>query len=210
MKKIVLATVVGMFYLSMANAGNNERVLINKNTNTYIDAHEVTIGDWAEYLADRKIAFGNKPEYYQECLPNHAVCVKAYGAEDYLTNSHFQNYPIVGLTYMQMVAYCGWRTDKTNKILLSKNSSEKYLYSLPEEVDLQAAYDLQKSNAQSHKLASMDVNTKTIVGLSDNAREMTANKKVVVGVTSYGLRFEKAPETADPMIGFRCKCVKIN
>jgi formylglycine-generating enzyme required for sulfatase activity len=203
----LVATVSLMFAnATMADGGKNELVLINKSTNTYIDAHEVTVGDWCLFLEFYKKVFSEKPQKYADFLPNHEICTKAYGSENYLTDSKYRNYPMVGITYQQMKMYCGWRTDNVNKELQSKKSKQQYIYSLPEEADLQAAYDLQSDKNPKTGLRAVDENAKTVTGIIDNAQEMTQNKKVVTGVTVYGLRFENVSEPS-ALVGFRCKCV---
>jgi formylglycine-generating enzyme required for sulfatase activity len=180
-------------------------VLLDKNTNSYIDAHEVTIADWLIYLNSLKEIAGENSLLYQEALPNAEICQQGYKTAFYLTDPAFLNYPIVGITYDQARAYCGWRTDNENRNK-KKSVTVNYIYYLPSESDLQNAYDLQEVKTSVKSLSEVNVNAKGLTGIADNARELTENKKVVTGAGSNGLRFETYTE-ANAMLGFRCKLI---
>jgi hypothetical protein len=105
-----------------------------------------------------------------------------------------------------MRSYCGWRTDNENRNK-KKSNTTIYIYSLPTENEMQNAFDLQLVKTSVRTLSPVDVKAKGITGLADNAREMTENKKVVVGEGSNGLRFENYTGAAAANLGFRCKLI---
>ena len=180
-------------------------VALDKAANSYIEIHEVTIGDWNVYLSYLKEMAGEQALSYQTAFPDDAICLQAYKVNDYLTNPSFQTYPIVGITYEQARNYCSWRTDYENRNKKKSNTSV-YMYYLPTESDFQNAYDLQKSKTSVKSISPVDLQAKGITGLSDNVKEMTENKKVVTGAGATGLRFENYTEAA-ANLGFRCKLI---
>jgi len=122
-----------------------------------------------------------------------------------MTNPDFQNYPIVGITYEQARAYCGWRTDNEN-INRKKSNTTVYMYYLPTETDFQNAYDLQTVKTKVKTISPVNTKTKELTGIADNVKEITENKKVVVEEGANGLRFENYTDAA-ANLGFRCKLV---
>lgn len=205
MKKIIVILGVSLASMSQIFADGKipaNVVALDKASNSYVDVREVTVGDWnimLDYYKERA------DWYYQSMLPNDELCKQAYKVDDYLTNPDFQNYPIVGITYEQAAEYCKWRTDNEN-LNRKKSNTTIYMYYLLTENELQNAYDLQAVKTSVKTLSSVDVKAKGVTGLADNAREMTENKKVAVGESSNGLRFENYTGAASNL-GFRCKVV---
>ena len=173
--------------------------------NTYIQVHEITLGDWNLYLNDIVSRTEANSPLYQENLPNVDICKVAYKTDNYLNNPDLQNYPIVGITYNQARRYCSWRTDYENQNK-KKSNTGTYIYSLPTETDYQYAYDVQKTKTSVKTISEVNTKSKEMTGIADNANEITENNKVVTGAGSNGLRFENYSE-AGVMLGFRCKVV---
>lgn len=72
-----------------------------------MDEHEVTNADWKEFVAEK----GN------EFLPNDTLTwlephLNRARVIEYYEDEAFANFPVVGITWEQAVAYCEWRTDK--------------------------------------------------------------------------------------------------
>jgi formylglycine-generating enzyme required for sulfatase activity len=210
MKKIVVILAVGLAISSQTFSQTipPRTVLIDQESGIYMDANEVTVGDWLAFLNAVKETNGENSVIYKAIIPNDAMCQQAYKTANYFTDPAYVNYPMVGLTLEQATIYCGWRTDQT---FLAMNNAKKkpaymYSYSVPTDVELQKAYALQTEKPASKSLATVNLKTKGITDLGYNANEMTANKKVLVEEGANGLRFDNYTE-ASPMMGFRCKLV---
>lgn len=93
----------------------------------YLDETEVANVDYREYLYWLNRVFGTDyPEVYRKALPDTLVWRDrlAYNeplVELYLRHPAYQDYPVVGVSWIQASDYCSWRTDRVNeKILVEK------------------------------------------------------------------------------------------
>jgi hypothetical protein len=89
----------------------------------YMDRTEVTNFHWLEYLFWAKRIYGQDSPEYQAILPDtslwNAESDKLKGYTDfYLRHRAFYDYPVVGLSYEQMKAYCKWRSDRVFEYML--------------------------------------------------------------------------------------------
>lgn len=76
----------------------------------YMDRHEVTNADWKLFVADAGAEF----------LPDSTLYWSAENTSlgtigDYYNDEAFADYPVVGITWEQAVAYCEWRTEKVRQ-----------------------------------------------------------------------------------------------
>lgn len=76
----------------------------------YMDRHEVTNADWKLFVADAGAEF----------LPDSTLYWSAENKSlgtigDYYNDEAFADYPVVGITWEQAVAYCDWRTQKVRQ-----------------------------------------------------------------------------------------------
>jgi len=99
----------------------------------YMDEAEVTNKEYAFYLNYLARVFPQTTDsmninkrIYQAALPDTTVWLDKLGstnllAETYLRHPAFSNYPVVGVSWLQAVGYCKWRTDRVNeRILMNK------------------------------------------------------------------------------------------
>ncbi len=91
----------------------------------YMDETEVTNADYREYLHWLKRVYTDYPLVYQQALPDTLVWRGALAfnepmTEYYLRHPSYNDYPVVGVTWLQATQYCDWRTDRVNESMLIK------------------------------------------------------------------------------------------
>lgn len=91
----------------------------------YLDETEVTNADYREYLYWLKRVYADYPQVYQQALPDTLVWRGALAfneplTEYYLRHPAYNNYPVVGVSWLQASNYCDWRTDRVNEMMLIK------------------------------------------------------------------------------------------
>ena len=92
-------------------------------TDFYIDQTEVANIDYLEYLYWLGRVYQDFPEVAEKAKPD-TLCWRdplAYNepyVKYYFRHPAFQNYPVVGVTWLQATEYCKWRTDRVNEQIL--------------------------------------------------------------------------------------------
>lgn len=95
----------------------------------YMDETEVTNGMYAEMLYWIKKTFPPEDEEYRNiyngAVPDTLVWRNRLGyneqmIRDYLRHPAYQNYPVVGVTWIQAVEFSNWRTDRVNEGILNE------------------------------------------------------------------------------------------
>ncbi|MFC1734461.1 gliding motility lipoprotein GldJ [candidate division KSB1 bacterium] len=90
----------------------------------YIDETEVRNLDYLEYLYWLKRVFGlDYPEVLHKALPDTLVWRDELAfnepyVETYLRHPAYQDYPVVGVSWIQAMDYCAWRSDRVNEMIL--------------------------------------------------------------------------------------------
>lgn len=94
----------------------------------YMDETEVSNTDWLEYLHWIKTNFptgasAENAEYYYSSLPDTLVWRRPLSynepyVNNYLRHPAYQDYPVVGVSWVQAADYCEWRTDRVNEFIL--------------------------------------------------------------------------------------------
>lgn len=90
----------------------------------YMDETEVRNLDYLEYLYWIDRVFGETyPEVYRKALPDTLVWRDplAYNepfVQNYLRHPAYNDYPVVGVSWVQASEYASWRTDRVNEMIL--------------------------------------------------------------------------------------------
>jgi sulfatase modifying factor 1 len=89
----------------------------------YMDETEVRNVDYREYLHWIKRVFVDYPEVYRNALPDTLVWRRpmAYNepyVQYYFRHPSYNEYPVVGVSWLQANDYCAWRTDRVNEGIL--------------------------------------------------------------------------------------------
>ncbi|NOZ45338.1 MAG: gliding motility lipoprotein GldJ [Chlorobi bacterium] len=91
----------------------------------YMDQTEVRNADYREYLYWLQRVFIDFPEVYKKALPDTLVWRRKLAfnepmVEYYFRHPAYQEYPVVGVNWLQANDYCIWRTDRVNENILIK------------------------------------------------------------------------------------------
>lgn len=89
----------------------------------YMDQTEVANIDYLEFLNWTRKVFYEYPEIYKKALPDTLVWRQRLSynepfVEYYFRHPAFQEYPVVGVNWVQANEYCQWRTDRVNEKML--------------------------------------------------------------------------------------------
>ncbi|KAB2866248.1 MAG: SUMF1/EgtB/PvdO family nonheme iron enzyme [Bacteroidales bacterium] len=92
-------------------------------TSFYMDETEVSNVDWREYLHWLKRVYVDYPQVYKNALPDTLVWRSPLGynepyVTDYFRHPAYNDYPVVGISWLQANDYCQWRSDRVNEMLL--------------------------------------------------------------------------------------------
>lgn len=95
---------------------------IHLRDSLYVGQTEVTNFEWIEFLFSLQQTYGRYSKEYTSALPD--TCVwegeREYLNEYYFRHPAYRNYPVVGITKEQAMAYCTWRSYVASKLFLSK------------------------------------------------------------------------------------------
>lgn len=103
----------------------NTRKTISVNS-FYMDKHEIRNIDWREYIGWLNAVYGKvAPERVEAARPDLRAWQEGLSSSepfinDYFTHPAYDNYPVVCVSWEQAAAYCKWRTDRVNEMLLVK------------------------------------------------------------------------------------------
>lgn len=89
----------------------------------YMDETEITNQHWLDYLHWTSRTYTDFPLIHKKALPDTLVWRSKLGYNEpqvqyYLRHPAYQDYPVVGVTWLQATNYCSWRSDRVNEYIL--------------------------------------------------------------------------------------------
>ena len=89
----------------------------------YMDETEVKNVDYREYLYWLRRVYVDYPEVFRNALPDTLVWRSPMGFNDpyvqyYFRHPSYNNYPVVGVSWVKANNFCLWRTDRVNEQIL--------------------------------------------------------------------------------------------
>jgi len=89
----------------------------------YMDETEIRNVDYREYLFWLRRVYKDYPEVFRRALPDTLVWRSPMGFNDpyvqyYFRHPSYNNYPVVGVSWVKANDFCLWRTDRVNEQLL--------------------------------------------------------------------------------------------
>ncbi len=115
--------------------------------NLFIDKTEIGNVHWREFLQSWTLGIKHDTVSYRKMIQDTSVWGESSPFSKYYHNHpSFNFYPVVGISYEQVVAFCKWRSDRVNELFMKDPTlnpfpGKHYLYRLPtkEEWELAAA-----------------------------------------------------------------------
>lgn len=101
----------------------------------FADETEVSNQSWGEYESWIKLKFGSNSPEYLATLPDTTVwrgTSRNTYSGCYYRHPAFKDYPVVGISYEQVLAFCKWRTERVKEYYaIWKKQSLEIEYTLP-------------------------------------------------------------------------------
>lgn len=103
----------------------------------YMDETEVSNIDYREYLYWLRRVYVSYPEVWEQALPDSNVWRDELSynepyVENYFRHPSYDDYPVVGVNWLQATDYCKWRSDRVNEMILIERG---ILNPTPEQAD---------------------------------------------------------------------------
>lgn len=124
------------------------------NDTLFVDETEISNISYLEYLFDVYKTHGIKSETYTSALPDTTVWRQSQSYNEpyvtyYLRHVAYRNYPVVGISYKQALAFCKWRTQKVKEALTKANkfTNVNFEYRLPTKTEWEG-FGVAKGNSK--------------------------------------------------------------
>lgn len=142
MKKLFLP-LLGIVLLTVSFKVNLKKDFIPPGTvqindTLFADECEISNFSWQEYEMWTKAIYGSNSNEHLAVLPDTLVWREKLSYNEpyvqyYYRHPAYKDYPVVGISYEQAIAYCKWRTDRVKTFLIKKKnfSSHNFEYRLP-------------------------------------------------------------------------------
>jgi formylglycine-generating enzyme required for sulfatase activity len=93
------------------------------NDTLFADETEVSMLSWHEYVYWMRDAYGKGSKEYLSSLPDtnvwrfDSVNKQSAFSSFYFKNMAYKDYPVVGVSYEQVLAFCKWRTERVREFM---------------------------------------------------------------------------------------------
>ena len=189
-----------------------------KTKGWYIDKTEMSNDEWVLYLFELKTKYGDTSEVYRAAMPDSAIWSSVYPQADWtftkglLIDDPVRFYPLVGVSYEQIMNYCAWRTEAVNEVLEANNKPYKVgAYRMPTEEEWLWAANKQRVKSK-QGLSKIKYFKKGLRAFDGNVSELLEGGDYVIGKSydTWPLDKAKALEMKQPYqgpsrnVGFRC------
>jgi formylglycine-generating enzyme required for sulfatase activity len=111
---------------------------VQVNDTLFADETEISNVSWLEYEHWTATVYGINSKEHKAMLPDTLVWREKSSYNEpyviyYYRHVAYRNYPVVGISYEQAVAYCKWRTEQVKSILSVKKdfTHQNFEYRLP-------------------------------------------------------------------------------
>jgi len=145
-KKIIILIIV---FISLSFTSTRNKKFIPPGTvqiteTFFIDQTEISNFSWKEYVLWTKNFYGPKSKEYLASIPDTLVWLDNGFHNEPLSNMYywhpaFKDYPVVGISYEQAIAFCKWRTNRVKEFYaIGHKKSLNIEYRLPTKEEWEA------------------------------------------------------------------------
>jgi len=207
---------IDAFWMSEEVTNKEYREFINSLKNNPNDS--IGIIDFNKFKETKNKKEALKLYSYRDILANvidTSVWNSDKNLKNYFTDKKFDDYPVVGVTFLNAVLYCCWKTKMENEINKNKGLLNVMVNRLPTETEWEYAAR-NSPDAQTKKITKAKSGKKNAFGLynlNDNVSEWTSstseNGEVIIKGSSWKTerklneRVLVKPEFRDNATGFR-------
>lgn len=169
------------------------------NGKIYMDKSEVTNGSWLEYIQSRKSEDDFDSSQVKLLYPKMEMWEESYPT-NFEKLGYYANYPVVAVSFPQVLDYCKWRSEQ-----ISKKRKTKIIYELPNFEHYFLASNQNSDSPAADLYSTKFDHRRNFIGVCDNAAEMTNIEGLAVnGFLGDGCLDSLRYRNYDQRLGFRC------
>jgi formylglycine-generating enzyme required for sulfatase activity len=133
----VLITTIAISFTTIKNKAFIPPGTVQITETFFADEVEICNFAWQEYEFSIISKFGKNSKEHLETLPDTIVWLQKTSFNEpyvkyYYRHPAYKDYPVVGISYEQAVAFCKWRTERVKTFYYIKNKKEINIeYRLP-------------------------------------------------------------------------------